>query len=280
MSHKTSHISDHWMTGSGRRPLSQLAVLGLAALLAAVMAWAGGDPWKDKTSDQWDAKDCQKIMSNSPWAQIVETDATWRTPTAGTTQDLSRGPTDKAVGTTAGPGATGVEGRPGYAGQEAGGGAGNSPGGGGATAKCLIRWASSDVERQAVARNAILSGKMKEDDAKKYLSAKSAEYQLLILGPDMTPFNSLNENALMAAASIRPRKMKESIAPTKVQIERDPNSKRVVAVLFFFPKQTSGGEPVVTADEKGVDFVCKLGTTAVKASFDVKHMVGKQGQDL
>lgn len=262
----------------GRRTLSQLVVLGIVALLGTALAWAG-DPWKDKAFQQWDAKDCQKIMFNSPWAEIIEIDATWRTPTAGSTQDLSRGSTDKAVGTMAGPGATGMAGRPVYGGQGAGGGTGNSPGAG-PTAQFVIRWVSSEIERQAAVRNAILSGRMKEDAAQTVLSEKPAEYQVMVAGPDMGPFEKLEEKDLMAAANLQPKKTKEKVAPTRVQIERDPDSKRVAGVVFLFPKQKLGGESVVGADEKSVEFTCVLGIVTLKKSFDLKQMVIKQGRDL
>jgi hypothetical protein len=218
-------------------------------------------------------------MFNSPWAQIVEVDATWRTPAAGSTQDLSRGPRDKAVGTMAGPGATGVEARPGYGGQEAGGGVGNSPAEG-PTAQFVIRWASSEIERLAAVRNAILSGRMKEDAAQKFLAEKPAEYQVMIAGPDMRPFEKLEEKDLLAATSLQVKKTKERVAPARVQIERDPNSKRVAGVVFLFPKQRPGGESVVGVDEKSVEFTCVLPTVTLKKSFDLKQMVIKQGRDL
>ena len=46
---------------------TSLAVTALLA--AAAIAWAGGDPWKTKSVDQWTEKDITEILQTSPWAK-------------------------------------------------------------------------------------------------------------------------------------------------------------------------------------------------------------------
>ena len=46
---------------------TSLAVTALLA--AAAIAWAGGDPWKTKSVDQWTEKDIAEILQTSPWAK-------------------------------------------------------------------------------------------------------------------------------------------------------------------------------------------------------------------
>ena len=41
-----------------------------ALLAAAAIAWAGGDPWKTKSVDQWTEKDIAEILQTSPWAKV------------------------------------------------------------------------------------------------------------------------------------------------------------------------------------------------------------------
>ena len=53
-------------------------ILGIPLLLVlAVFAWASNDPWKDKPYQQWDPKDIQHVLSNSPWSKTVQVDAKW-----------------------------------------------------------------------------------------------------------------------------------------------------------------------------------------------------------
>ena len=42
---------------------------GVAFLIIATLAWAGGDPWKSKPPSQWTEKDVADILANSPWAR-------------------------------------------------------------------------------------------------------------------------------------------------------------------------------------------------------------------
>lgn len=55
---------------------SRIAVL-LACLVLAVAAWAG-DPWKEKTYKEWNEKEVNRILSDSPWARVVTVPAFWR----------------------------------------------------------------------------------------------------------------------------------------------------------------------------------------------------------
>ncbi len=50
---------------------------GIAFLLLAAMAYAG-DPWKDKSYDQWTQADLETVMFRSPWAQTVQVETSWK----------------------------------------------------------------------------------------------------------------------------------------------------------------------------------------------------------
>jgi hypothetical protein len=284
MSHRTSYTTDDRRRDFGGRTLSQLALLSLVALLATVIASAGGDPWKEKSYEQWDAKDVHRVLFESPWAQRVEVGAPWRMTPGSTTQPLSRGGSDQAIGTmatTASPGVGAGGGTYASGGGAAGQGAGQSADQTqGQTAVYLVRWASSRAIREANVRNAILNGQLKEADAAKYLQGDIVTYQLLVFGPDMAPFNSLDDKTLLGSAYIRPKKAKSKVSPSKVEIQRDPSSKKVMAVVFFFAKQMPDGEPTIHPDEKGIEFVLDFGKVALKTSFEPQKMADKQGQDL
>ena len=49
--------------------MRKTSVAVTALLAAAAIAWAGGDPWKTKSIDQWTDKDIQEILLTSPWAK-------------------------------------------------------------------------------------------------------------------------------------------------------------------------------------------------------------------
>src|SRR5580658_4384788 len=52
---------------------------GVALLVVAALAVAGGDPWKSKPFSQWTDKDVTDILLNSPWARAnVTAQGAWR----------------------------------------------------------------------------------------------------------------------------------------------------------------------------------------------------------
>ena len=121
---------------------------------------------------------------------------------------------------------------------------------------------------------------MKQEDADKYLAKQPTDYELVLSGQDMTPFDSMDESGVIANTWIRPKSSKENIAPAKVQIQRDKEGKHVVAIAFSFPRKLAGGEPVISPEEKSVEFSCVAGKLSVRTNFEVRQMATKQGQDL
>ncbi|MFZ3333580.1 MAG: hypothetical protein WA197_23275, partial [Candidatus Acidiferrales bacterium] len=57
---------------------SKLFTGALACVILAALAWGGGDPWKAKPYQQWDANDIKKIFNDSPWCKIVQIDVSWK----------------------------------------------------------------------------------------------------------------------------------------------------------------------------------------------------------
>lgn len=253
-------------------------IVGIAVLSLAHAAWAG-DPWKSKSYEQWDEKDLHKIMFDSPWSQVVTVDAHWRGP--GQSQEPTE-PSQAPQGPSGG-----------YSGM-GGGMAGRGTGGDqsqprenegmqamqGSQARFLIRWVSARVIREATARDAVLSGKMQQADAQKALAEPVTEYQILIAGPDMGPFSGADEKTLAANAFLKAKKSKEKIAADRVEIQRDSSGKKVVAVLFAFPKKAANGEATIGTGEKGVEFECHAQKLSLKASFEPQKMADQQGTDL
>ncbi len=121
---------------------------------------------------------------------------------------------------------------------------------------------------------------MKQADADKLMAGAVNEYEVLVTGPDMTPFAQADEAKLKAAAYFAAKRSKQKLAPSRVQIQRGAGGKGVTAVLFSFPKKAENGEAEITPNEKSVEFVCTLDKFVLRSSFDPQKMADKQGQDL
>ncbi len=239
--------------------MSKLLVALIAIFLLAANLSAG-DPWRDKPFKQWDEKDIRRILTDSPWAKTVPVVNTWGG--AGTGADFtSLGPS----------GADPRDIRPEKPPAE------QVP-----QAAFVVRWGSSRTLRRALARRALLRG-VAEAEVERFLAQEPALYEVMVAGPDMTPFASADEKDLKAMqerSSLTSKKSRTRLAPEQVEVERGPDSKRIVAVHFYFAKKTAAGPSPLSAEEKGAEFICQVGRTTLKANFDFQKMTDNQGTDL
>src|SRR5215475_13751653 len=88
-----------------KRTLFVLLVLAVPALLLA-----GDDVWKSKPYQQWDLKDVQKVLNDSPWARVVHVDAKWRS--AGSTSPADRNPQSTGASGSQRPSSSGASSSP------------------------------------------------------------------------------------------------------------------------------------------------------------------------
>lgn len=244
-------------------------LLPLVIFIVALAAWAG-DPWKQKPYHQWDEKDVRKVLNDSPWAKSLNVSAPW----------MGAGP-QTSPGVPSAGAATGVQGA--ATGPISGGPPAGSEVPTGTSlpeATYLVRWTSATILRQAIARGAVLRGAMQQADVEKALAQEAHEYQVMVLGPDMTPFTSSDEFGLKEKAYLRAKKSKVKISPSRVEIRRSEDGKKITSVLFWFPKKAESGGTVFTPDEKGIEFNCQAAGTTLRANFDPQKMVGPQGLDL
>jgi hypothetical protein len=273
--------------------LTSLAITAILAV-AASLAWAGGDVWKTKPYQQWDQKDIQQILTNSPWVKVQSVAATWRGANL-----LQMGPGGEG-GETGPPGGEGAEGAGGGgagggAGARGSMGAGSAPGGaegspeevggmgeGGEPrmASFIVRWNSAQTIREALARSALLSNKVDEADAARFVGQTPTDYEIFIGGQDLSPFASVSDNELKAKSYLEAKQSKHKIAPNSVTVKRTPDNKRVVFVMFSFPRPAAGDQSFVTPKDKNVEFSCKLKNLDLRANFDLHKMVTEKGQDL
>lgn len=256
----------------------------MAVLVLATLAWAT-DVWK-KPYQQWDQKDVQKILTDSPWAKVVRVSATWASSNSEMLPpQQEQRPQSSAPSSSGGGGG----GRPGMGG---GGGAssgppsgGMQPGGGmqgGAEtpqAAFVVRWVSSQTMREALVRNAELTGQMNESQGQSQIAQQPPAYQIMITGPQMVPFEQSTEEAVKNAAYLQVKKSKQKIQPEKVEFQKSPDGSKVAVVIIAFPK-AAGGQPTIAPDAKGAEFFVSLARTKIQTSFDFSKMEGAQGRDL
>jgi hypothetical protein len=257
----------------------------LAFLAVVVLAWASSDPWKSKPYEQWDEKDVQKVMNSSPWAKVVTVDADWQAGGALSAPESGGAPqpTPQAGGSTGSSGASrpgGMGGGGGAAAPSAGAGGGVPQAGPSPQASFVVRWVSSRAMREAFARSAVLNRQLNEQQAQQELAQIPDVYQVMIVGPQMQPFESVEEAAVKEQAFLAPKKTKEKVDASKVEFERSPDGKTVRVVIISFPKKTATGQATIAPEEKGAEFSVSVGKTTIKTSFDFSKMYDSQGRDL
>lgn len=244
----------------------------VASILAVIaIAWAGGDPWKTKTFDQWTEKDVMDILQNSPWSKPnLQVQGAWHpegtsqmtggsTGIAGSSSDTSHmnGPTTDKMG-----------------------GAERNAEAASAQATYSVFWWSSRTIRAASYRRAVLKGTMTEADAEKSLTAVPDDYMILVQGTNMALFQVRGEDAFMKAAYLEPKRLKEKISPSKVEFLKAGDGQTVTGAIFHFPKKTANGEPTIASDEKEIDFYLQIGGSKLLTYFDPRKMDDTKGEDL
>jgi hypothetical protein len=236
----------------------------MAAFVLVGLAGAGSsDPWTSKPYQQWDDKDIAKILKDSPWARSVTVEQTWKPLSP---SDVNGGASGGTLGASAH-------------------GAGVMPAEHddsltrGPDEPFLVYWASSRTLRAALAQRAVLHAGDDPKHAEEYVSAPQDEYQVLIQGGDMAPFQRLDEKAYAGMAWLLVKPSKDKIMPSHVTYTHDA-ANIVNGAIFFFAKTRADGSPLFTAQSKTVDFSCKVGASTIHASFDLSKMQDQKGQDL
>jgi hypothetical protein len=240
----------------------------LVLLFTSCFCFAADAPWKGKPYDQWNDKDLQRIFSDSPWARLSTVTRTWGSD-SGNTPSSASGADPRRTGGTG----------PNTRGGPQGGAQGGSSAPEADNLTISVHWASSRVIRAASARKAVLRGGKSDLDVAKYASQPQDEYQITVQSEDMSPFVRHDEKFYQENSYLEPKKSKTKIAPSQVRFERDANG-AVTTAIFFFAKKTSSGDPIISADEKNVDFSCKIESSTLKVTFEPQKMVDTQGSDL
>jgi hypothetical protein len=244
-----------------RKTLSKQLGLLLGLLLGATLLYSGDKPWKAKSYQQWDEKDLQAILSDSPWVRVTPIQRSWL---AVAEKDVAPDPQIAgAVRQMPAPGSSENTARAGETSLR--------------ELNVQIFWQSSRVMRAATAREAALHGQTVDVD--KYVAEPQSEYQIILRMADMTPFTQHDEKFFQDNAFLQTKKSKDKISPTHVVYEKNAQGS-VQDAIFFFPKTTSSGAPTISNDEKEVQFSCKIADQTVRAGFRPQEMVDQSGPAL
>jgi hypothetical protein len=246
------------------------AVFGGVALLAlAALVWAGNDPWKGKSFDQWTEKDVQAILETSPWAKNHLTpQGAWHpdgmaqmtgpSGMAGSSSDNTKGSAGAQSGQMGGAEKAAAGGPPVYS----------------------VWWWSSRTMRSAWLRSLVLKGSLTQDAANQQLAQEPDEYQVLVRSNDMSVFQKRGEKAFESVAYLQMKKNKEKIYPSHVVFNRGSDGESVLGATFFFPKKAANGEATISPDEKEIDFYLQIADAKVYTNFEPRKMTDSKGEDL
>ena len=275
------------MSAIDRRSL--LLVLGAAAVPVPVFA---AEPWQKEFS-QWNDKDIQRIMQDSPWAKNAA--VPMGTPGGG---GGGRSGGGGRGGGRGGGGGGGMADASGSSGGMSGGGGGGMGGGGGAgggnqgggdmapsgappTINFLIRWQSAAPVKAALVRSKMGKEADTSPQAKAFIEAEEETYVVAVIMPPMgggapgapggggdrkgPPGGGGPEaEARIVEATTLSWKAHEGVHPVKVVMPKENSP----AFVFHFAKTHP-----IELDDKEVEFTTKRGPMEIKKKFKLKDMV-------
>jgi hypothetical protein len=233
-------------------------------ILLTAGAWAG-QPWKQKPSKDWDKHDVDQILRNSPWAQVITVPYS---PLAFTDDRLETGKSMQIGKVVRDPGKDPMD-------------------VGSADSRVwnpegvfVLRWESSRTIRRALSRQAELQGGQTPVPSEAKLATDPEDYELVMVAESIVRLPERDAAALASNTYIQGKLAAARIHPDRIEFRRDPNSDRVTAVAFHFPRHTPDGVLVIHANEEAIEFFCQVGPRRFRARFIPKQMTGRDGPDL
>jgi hypothetical protein len=243
--------------------------------MPAVSLWAA-DFWISKPYTDWNEKDIQKMLTDSPWAHRVSVEV------AG-----GRGAGAPAGGGGGRGGAGGIGGAGGFGGDASGGGiaesSGIAGGGGGRggrggpqggagdepvtavpAANIMIYWQSALPVKQALLKAKYGSEVTTSPEAKALMERQEMYYVLVLRLPLMLA-RSANLKDALAQQSTLTVKGKDPLHPAQVELSVQPQS---ADAYLMFPRTTA-----FTVEDKELEFATKLQRSTVKYKFRLKDML-------
>jgi len=237
-----------------------MSVIAAGILLAGTAASAS-DVWKDKDFQNWDQKDVQKILTDSPWSKKFQIASSGTAGNGSMTHSNSAGPAGGGTGTQGN-----LADRIAADQQEPG-----------QQISVVVSWFSSRTIREAMARKRELAG-TSEEDSRKMLSQEPTTYEVAVSGRGLTVFGEIQEDNLKEHSYLMSRITKEKLAPAEIIVQRREDD-QAVAIIFKFAKTTASGAATIAKNEKSVEFFTQAGKIPITIQFGLARMIDKQGED-
>jgi hypothetical protein len=244
--------------------------LVLLVLACAVCLWAA-DFWTSKPYTDWNTKELQKIMNDSPWSHRVDVELSVRMPTTKSQSESGgrgRGGGGGGGGISTADGAGEITGGGGGGGGRGGaGGAGGEDGPVTQTIPVMLVWQTALPVKQALMKAKYGAEAATSPDSKTFLERPEQFYVINVAGLPGYAAQAVEGDKKAAVLQLTALniKGKDSIHAVEVQINR---RERVVDAMFFFPRNNP-----VTADDKDMEFATKFDKLTVKYHFKPKEMV-------
>lgn len=246
---------------------SLLLALGAAAVPLRVFA---ADPWTRDFSE-WNEKDIQKIMQDSPWAKNASVPVGMSGgPGGGGRGSRGRGGggmTDASAGTGGGMGGGGnLGGGPPGSSQS---GEMSSSGGGAPALNFLILWQSAAPVKAAMVRRRMGKEADTSEQAKAFIQKEETDYVVALIGPPMPGMGGPmpggpDAEKLVAEATTLSWKGHEGVHPVKTIMPKE----NAPYFVFHFAKTHP-----IELEDKEVEFATRRGSMEIKKKFKLRDMV-------
>jgi len=233
-------------------------MLSLVLSLSLAPALAGNNFWESKSYLEWDEKEVEKLLRNSPWSKTIMLSTA--TPVMGGGMQEERGGTDPDAGGAATTGGRGSRG---------GGGLSQLPER--PAPRITISWYSRPV-REAMARSILLRNpEARQEQIDKILQYENKEYmEILVFG--WSPRGRGRGSAQEVLQKLQQETFLQKKDKTRIPLVRYvlPTSPGQPVILQF--ARTIDGRPAVVAEDKEINLVAKLAETTIRTKFKLREM--------
>jgi hypothetical protein len=207
---------------------------GLLLVMAGTL-WAA-DAWKSKKYTDWSDAEAMQVLERSPWANVVSV----MTGTNPQSPDYDSSPSNRTTD------AINENDR---------------------TQGYTVAWYSSIPVREAHARLAELRGRATKEQLEQFLQPVTEVCLIAIRGRSQDRLMKANKEQLLKKTYLQV-KGKEKVYATDFTAPSTPTAQ----AIFQFPR-TVNGVPILTEDDKDIEFVTDLGEYRVRAHFAPKKMI-------
>lgn len=213
-----------------------LALTSFALLLVIAGALWAADVWKSKKYTDWTDAEAMQILERSPWASVVSV----VTGTNPQSPDYDSSPSNRNT---------------------------DAINDNGRTDNYTVAWYSSIPVRQAHARLAELRGRATKEQLEQFLQPVTDVCLIAVRGRNQDRLIKANKEQLLKKTYLQV-KGKEKVYASDYTAPPTPSAQAILQ----FPR-TVNGAPILSEDDKDIEFVMDLGEYRVRVHFTPKKMI-------